>query len=102
MGQLQQQLAADGDKGCFFGVDVSKTAVKLAAKRYPITQFVVADVWAQAALCRWLDERTAQSVCTTQPSRICSRIGSRRAAAHRHPPAPSLAATTPQTEVAEY
>ena len=43
VGQLQQQLA-DGE-GCFFGVDVSKTAVQLAAKRYPTAQFAVADVW---------------------------------------------------------
>ena len=43
LGQLQQRLA--DVTGCFFGVDVAKTAVQLAAKRYPATQFVVADVW---------------------------------------------------------
>jgi 23S rRNA (guanine745-N1)-methyltransferase len=41
--QLRRRLA-DAD-ACFFGVDVAKTAVQLAAKRYPMTQFVVADVW---------------------------------------------------------
>ena len=43
LGQLQQQLA--DVSGCFFGVDVAKTAVQLAARRYPAAQFVVADVW---------------------------------------------------------
>jgi 23S rRNA (guanine745-N1)-methyltransferase len=43
LGHLQQRLA--DTVGCFFGVDVAKTAVQLAAKRYPMTQFVVADVW---------------------------------------------------------
>jgi 23S rRNA (guanine745-N1)-methyltransferase len=43
LGQLQQRLA--DVTGCFFGVDVAKTAVQLAARRYPTAQFVVADVW---------------------------------------------------------
>lgn len=43
LGQLQQRLA--DVTGCFFGVDVAKSAVQMAAKRYPAAQFVVADVW---------------------------------------------------------
>ena len=43
MGQLQQPLATSDS--CFFGVDMSKTAVRMAAKRYSSAQFVVADVW---------------------------------------------------------
>lgn len=43
MGQLEGQLA-DID-ACFFGVDVAKTAVQLAAKRYPNAQLIVADAW---------------------------------------------------------
>jgi 23S rRNA (guanine745-N1)-methyltransferase len=43
LGQLQQRLA--DATGCFFGVDVTKTAVQLAARRYPAIQFIVADVW---------------------------------------------------------
>lgn len=43
LGQLQQRLA--DVRSCFFGVDVAKTAIQLAAKQYPIPQFVVADIW---------------------------------------------------------
>ncbi len=43
-GQVQQQLAAAGGPVCAFGLDVAKTAVKMAAKKYPGIQFVAADI----------------------------------------------------------
>jgi 23S rRNA (guanine745-N1)-methyltransferase len=43
LGQLQRTWP--DETSYFFGVDVSKTAVQMAAKHYPNAQFVVADVW---------------------------------------------------------
>lgn len=42
LGRLQPHLASEGR--CFFGLDVAKTAVRLAARRYPEACFLVADV----------------------------------------------------------
>jgi 23S rRNA (guanine745-N1)-methyltransferase len=41
LGQLQPLLPAGA---CSFGLDVAKDAVRLAAKRYPASRFIVADV----------------------------------------------------------
>jgi 23S rRNA (guanine745-N1)-methyltransferase len=45
LGRLQAQLQRrwSGHAVCAVGVDVAKTAVRLAARRYPAAQFVVAD-----------------------------------------------------------
>ncbi len=41
---VRQHMAAKPGPLCSFGLDVAKTAVKMAAKKYPLTQFVAANV----------------------------------------------------------
>jgi 23S rRNA (guanine745-N1)-methyltransferase len=54
IGRLQDQLSGQREhtNPCFYGMDISKHAVRLAARRYPRVHFCVGDVWRRVLFAR--------------------------------------------------